>query len=69
VRLTERALLDPVFVEIVGQRQVTLPLLGAVPNYNALLGANGVFGIKTGSTGRQAATSCSPHGNGSARGR
>lgn len=66
VRLTERALLDPVFVEIVGQRQVTLPLLGAVPNYNALLGANGVFGVKTGSTGRRAATSSSPHGNGSA---
>ena len=43
-------LLDPVFVEIVGQRRVTLPLLGAVPNYNALLGANGVFGVKTGST-------------------
>jgi len=50
VRLTERALLDPVFVEIVGQRRVTLPLLGAVPNYNALLGADGVFGVKTGST-------------------
>jgi len=50
VRLTERALLDPVFVEIVGQRRVTLPLLGAVPNYNALLGADGVFEVKTGST-------------------
>ena len=50
VRLTERALLTPAFVDIVGQRQVTLPLLGAVANYNALLGANGVFGVKTGST-------------------
>lgn len=50
VRLAEQALQDPMFAEIVAQRQVELPLLGVVPNYNSLLGADGVIGVKTGST-------------------
>jgi D-alanyl-D-alanine carboxypeptidase (penicillin-binding protein 5/6) len=48
--LAERALKLPAFAEIVAQPSATLPVAGTVRNYNSLLGTDGVFGIKTGST-------------------
>ena len=39
----------PVFAQIVGQPSVTLPVAGAVENYDTLLGTDGFLGIKTGS--------------------
>jgi len=50
VRLAVEALRDPTLATIVAQRQVDLPLKGASANYNTLLGSDGVFGVKTGST-------------------
>jgi D-alanyl-D-alanine carboxypeptidase (penicillin-binding protein 5/6) len=38
------------FAEIVALKRTNLPEAGTVQNYNSLLGSNGVFGIKTGST-------------------
>lgn len=49
--LAERALTVPAFADIVAQPTATLPLVGTVHNYNGLLGVDGVFGVKTGSTG------------------
>ncbi|MGC9668680.1 D-alanyl-D-alanine carboxypeptidase family protein [Planosporangium sp. 12N6] len=49
-RLAEQALKLPAFAEIVAQPSATLPVAGTVRNYNSLLGVDGVFGIKTGST-------------------
>jgi D-alanyl-D-alanine carboxypeptidase (penicillin-binding protein 5/6) len=40
---------DPVFAAIVDERQVELPLVGRVRNYNTLLGG-ATIGVKTGST-------------------
>jgi D-alanyl-D-alanine carboxypeptidase (penicillin-binding protein 5/6) len=40
----------PAFAEIVAQKSATLPVAGAVKNYNTLVGRDGVVGIKTGST-------------------
>ena len=48
--LAEKALKLPAFAEIVAQPRATLPVVGTVRNYNGLLGTDGVFGIKTGST-------------------
>jgi D-alanyl-D-alanine carboxypeptidase (penicillin-binding protein 5/6) len=48
--LAERALTAPAFAGIVALRTATLPVAGTVRNYNSLLGVDGVFGIKTGST-------------------
>jgi D-alanyl-D-alanine carboxypeptidase (penicillin-binding protein 5/6) len=50
VRLGEVAMKNPVFAEIVDQQQVTLPIDGARRNVNALLGVDGIVGIKTGNT-------------------
>lgn len=44
------ALKDPVIAEIVSQSETQLPGVGTVKNTNALLGTNGVIGIKTGTT-------------------
>jgi serine-type D-Ala-D-Ala carboxypeptidase (penicillin-binding protein 5/6) len=49
-RLAERAMRDSTFAGIVDEREVWLPRAGEVKNYNALLGHDGVVGIKTGST-------------------
>ena len=49
--LAERALTVPAFASTVGLSTAALPLAGTVRNYNALLGVDGVFGVKTGSTG------------------
>ncbi len=40
----------PAFAEIVAQKSAVIPVAGTVKNYNALLGRDGVTGIKTGST-------------------
>jgi D-alanyl-D-alanine carboxypeptidase (penicillin-binding protein 5/6) len=48
--LAERALRIPAFAEIVAEPTATLPVAGTVTNWNSLLGADGVFGVKTGST-------------------
>lgn len=50
VKLARAALKMPVFAEIVALRSATIPVTGKVKNYNDLLGEQGVFGIKTGST-------------------
>ncbi|MFI5895136.1 D-alanyl-D-alanine carboxypeptidase [Actinoplanes sp. NPDC051513] len=51
VILGRAALKDPVFAEIVALESAEIPVAGAIKNYNDLLGEQGVFGIKTGSTG------------------
>jgi len=51
VLLGRAAIKNPVFAEIVAQESAKIPVAGTVKNYNALLGQQGVFGIKTGSTG------------------
>jgi D-alanyl-D-alanine carboxypeptidase (penicillin-binding protein 5/6) len=51
VLLGRAAIKDPVFAEIVALESATIPVAGKIKNYNALLGRQGVFGIKTGSTG------------------
>jgi len=50
VILGEYIMEEPVLADIVGQTQVTLPVLNTAKNYNTLLGINGVIGIKTGNT-------------------
>lgn len=50
VRLGEKAMTVPAFAQIVAERSATIPVAGTVRNYNALLGTDGVIGIKTGST-------------------
>jgi D-alanyl-D-alanine carboxypeptidase (penicillin-binding protein 5/6) len=49
-RLAKRVMRDPTFAEIVDEPDVRLPRAGEVKNYNALLGHDGVIGIKTGTT-------------------
>ena len=49
--LAARALTVPAFAATVGLPTAALPGAGTVRNYNALLGVDGVFGVKTGSTG------------------
>jgi len=46
----EAAMADPVFAQIVGQPQARLPVAGTVYNVNAVLGRDGIIGVKTGST-------------------
>ena len=41
---------NPVFAQIVGMNHVTLPGIGDVPSTNAVLGTDGIVGIKTGYT-------------------
>jgi D-alanyl-D-alanine carboxypeptidase (penicillin-binding protein 5/6) len=48
--LGQNALRMPALAEIVAQTSAKLPVAGTVRNYNSLLGIDGVFGIKTGST-------------------
>ena len=48
--LAEHALRVPAFADIVALDTATLPVVGTVRNYNSLLGTDGVFGVKTGST-------------------
>jgi D-alanyl-D-alanine carboxypeptidase (penicillin-binding protein 5/6) len=48
--LAEQALTVPAFADIVALPTATLPVAGTVRNYNSLLGTDGVFGVKTGST-------------------
>jgi D-alanyl-D-alanine carboxypeptidase (penicillin-binding protein 5/6) len=50
VLLARVALKVPALAQIVALPEVTLPVAGTVSNYNALVGHNGVIGIKTGST-------------------
>ncbi|WBB66867.1 D-alanyl-D-alanine carboxypeptidase [Micromonospora sp. WMMD812] len=50
VALARAALKMPVFAHIVELREATIPVAGRIRNYNDLLGVDGVFGIKTGST-------------------
>lgn len=44
------ALKNPVIARIVAQQQARIPVAGIIKNTNQLLGANGVIGIKTGTT-------------------
>ena len=50
VALARAALRSDVFAEIVAMESATIPVAGKIKNYNDLLGVQGVFGIKTGST-------------------
>ena len=50
VILARAAMKLPVFAGIVALRSARIPVAGTVRNYNDLLGVDGVFGIKTGST-------------------
>lgn len=51
IKLGEAAMTVPAFAWLVDQGTAQIPLAGTVQNYNRLLGADGVVGIKTGSTG------------------
>jgi serine-type D-Ala-D-Ala carboxypeptidase (penicillin-binding protein 5/6) len=48
--LAMAAMEDPVFAEIVGQAEATVPNVGRISNTNPLLGQEGIIGIKTGFT-------------------
>lgn len=50
VRLTQVALTVPAFAHIVSMPSATLPVAGQEANLDALLGQNGIVGVKTGST-------------------
>lgn len=50
VILTRAAMALPAFAEIVAMPRATVPVAGTITNYNALLGQDGVVGVKTGST-------------------
>ena len=50
VRLAMAAMEDPVFRTIVGMAQVTLPVVGLQYNVDALIGKDGIVGVKTGFT-------------------
>lgn len=50
VRLATAALRMPAFAQIVSMRQARLPVAGVQRNLDELLGKDGVFGMKTGST-------------------
>ncbi|MFI1988936.1 D-alanyl-D-alanine carboxypeptidase family protein [Actinoplanes sp. NPDC020271] len=50
VKLGRAVLEFDVFAEIVELRSAQIPVVGTIKNYNDLLGVDGVFGIKTGST-------------------
>ena len=50
IRLAQAAMRLPVFAQIVGQSQATLPVAGVIHNLDTLLGQNGIVGIKTGHT-------------------
>jgi D-alanyl-D-alanine carboxypeptidase (penicillin-binding protein 5/6) len=48
--LEKAAMAEPVLAGVVGEQQAVVPVAGAVPNTNRLLGRDGVVGVKTGST-------------------
>jgi serine-type D-Ala-D-Ala carboxypeptidase (penicillin-binding protein 5/6) len=50
ITLAQTAMRLPVFAQIVGQAQATLPVAGIIHNLDTLLGQAGVIGIKTGHT-------------------
>jgi D-alanyl-D-alanine carboxypeptidase (penicillin-binding protein 5/6) len=50
ILLGQAAMRDPIFAEVVSQREATLPVAGRVFNVNTSLGIEGNVGIKTGST-------------------
>ncbi len=50
IKLGELALQQPIIAEIIGQSSAVLPVAGEVHNVNALLGTDGIDGIKTGNT-------------------
>lgn len=51
IALAQSALTNPVLAEIVAQPEATLPVAGRVFNVNALVGQDGIVGVKTGSSG------------------
>ena len=51
IALAQAALKDPVFAEIVAQPEATLPIAGRVFNVDAVVGQDGIVGVKTGSSG------------------
>jgi serine-type D-Ala-D-Ala carboxypeptidase (penicillin-binding protein 5/6) len=51
IALAESALNNPVLAEIVAQPEATLPIAGRVFNVNAVVGQDGIMGVKTGSSG------------------
>lgn len=71
VRLGEAAMANPVIAQIVTEKSVVLPVAGTVWNYNALLGVDGIDGIKTGNTDQAGGvfifTAVQPVGAGSVR--
>lgn len=50
VKIGITALKNPIIAEIVAQSQAQIPGIGTIKNTNELLGADGVVGIKTGTT-------------------
>lgn len=48
--LARAAMSLPAFAEIVAQKSAVIPVAGSIRNFNALLGQDGVVGVKTGST-------------------
>lgn len=50
VLVGEAAMQEPALAEIVGQTSAELPFAGRVQNVNALVGTNGIVGVKTGNT-------------------
>lgn len=50
IKISQVAMKDPVFREIVAMQQANFPVAGIVRNVNNLLGTHGIVGIKTGST-------------------
>jgi D-alanyl-D-alanine carboxypeptidase (penicillin-binding protein 5/6) len=50
IALAQTAMQIPVFAQIVGQSQATIPVAGIIKNLDTLLGHDGVIGIKTGHT-------------------
>ena len=56
VKLADKALDNPVLVDIVSQKTAEFPEVGTIRNVNTLLGQSGIRGIKTGNT--EAAGGC-----------
>lgn len=50
IKLSQLAMQDPIFREIVAMPQATLPVAGTVYNVDGMLGKHQIAGIKTGST-------------------
>ncbi len=52
LELAKLALASPTITAVVNERETTLPGVGTFANSNALLGVDGIYGIKTGTAGR-----------------